>query len=95
MTEKQKKNEALQSRRQFFKKAAKGVLPILGALAIAQVPLLSNAHESNSEMGCASSNCQNQCITSCKKTCSLKCKDTCENTCVGKCIGKCKYSAKW
>ncbi len=34
-----KKNEKLQSRREFFKKAAKGALPILGAIVLAN-PLL-------------------------------------------------------
>lgn len=39
---KNEKNEELQSRREFFKKAAKGALPILGAvvLASAQVSLM-------------------------------------------------------
>jgi len=38
---KQNKNEELQSRRQFFKKAAKGTRPILGAIALANMPLLA------------------------------------------------------
>lgn len=32
------KNEELQSRRDFFKKAAKGVLPILGAVVLSGAP---------------------------------------------------------
>ena len=35
---KNEKNEELQSRREFFKKAAKGALPILGAIALAGAP---------------------------------------------------------
>ena len=49
--EKNKKKEELQSRRQFFKRAAKGALPILGAALLTQLPFLSQAHESQNEMG--------------------------------------------
>ena len=45
-----KRNEELQSRRDFFKKAAKGVLPILGAVVLAGVPNLVKAEET--PMGC-------------------------------------------
>jgi len=37
---KENRNEGLQSRRKFFKKAAKGALPILGAFMLARTPLL-------------------------------------------------------
>lgn len=40
---KKEKNEELQSRREFFKKAAKGALPILGAVVLASAPGLANA----------------------------------------------------
>lgn len=43
---KNEKNEGLQSRREFFKKAAKGALPILGLAIMANVPMISNAAES-------------------------------------------------
>ena len=36
---KNERNEELQSRREFFKKAAKGALPILGAMVLANAPL--------------------------------------------------------
>ena len=36
--EKNKQNEELQSRREFFKKAAKSALPILGAVVLASAP---------------------------------------------------------
>ena len=42
---KNEKNEELQSRREFFKKAAKGALPILGAVVLASAPGLANAAE--------------------------------------------------
>ena len=50
---KNEKNEELQSRREFFKKAAKGALPILGAVVLASAPGLANAAESAVEMGCS------------------------------------------
>ena len=40
---KNEKNEELQSRREFFKKAAKGALPILAAVALAGTPAIVNA----------------------------------------------------
>ena len=33
-----KKKDELQNRREFFKRAAKGALPILGAIVLANVP---------------------------------------------------------
>ena len=48
---KNEKNEELQSRREFFKKAAKGALPILGAIVLANAPAVINAAE-NAPMGC-------------------------------------------
>jgi hypothetical protein len=68
------KKDELQSRRQFFKKAAKGALPILGAIALANMPIIAKASET--AMGCSSG-----CYTSCSNTCS--------NTCVGGCNSRC------
>ena len=70
-----KKNEELQSRREFFKKAAKGALPILGAIVLAGAPGILNATES-APMGCS-----NGCYTSCA--------NTCKGTCVGGCNSRC------
>ena len=49
---KNEKNEELQSRREFFKKAAKGALPILGAIVLANAPAVINAAE-KAPMGCS------------------------------------------
>lgn len=38
---KKEKNDELQPRRQFFKKATKGVLPILGAIDLANIPIIA------------------------------------------------------
>lgn len=47
---KNEKNEELQSRRDFFKKAAKGALPILGAILLSGAPQILNVAE-KSPMG--------------------------------------------
>lgn len=82
---KNKKNEELQSRREFFKKAAKGALPILGAIALANAPLISKAAES----GC---NCTS-CTTSCQGTCT-GCNGGCQGTCKGTCSGSCHTTCR-
>lgn len=63
------KNEELQSRREFFKKAAKGALPIIGLVALANVPQLSLAAE---VMNCGGS-CRANCSTTCAFTCNTSC----------------------
>ena len=90
--EKNKKNEELQSRREFFKKAAKGALPILGAIALAGVPNILNAteHAPNncSRYGCGT--CTG-CGASCKGSCYQYCEGGCKQTCHGGCKGRSKY----
>ena len=78
---KNEKNEELQSRREFFKKAAKGALPILGAVVLASAPGLANAAESAVEMGC-STNCNVHC-----SGCGTACFKGCSNGCSGGCTG--------
>ena len=50
-----KNNEELQSRRQFFKQAAKGALPIIAAAVMASAPAVVKA--ANTPMGCYSCCC--------------------------------------
>ena len=81
MEEKKNKQEELQTRREFFKKAAKGVLPVLGAIALANVPLLSHAmEEGKTPNGCTRYGCG-----ICTGTCSGECKGGCRYTCRGTC----------
>lgn len=84
---KNKKNEELQSRRQFFKNAAKGALPILGAIVLANVPGIMNA-ASESPMGCTGT-CYGMCSNGCKG-----CEYTCSGTCKNSCRGTCQWSSK-
>lgn len=74
---KEEKDE-LQSRRQFFKKAAKGALPILGAIVLSQSPLIGSA--SNISNGCSRYGCG-----LCTNSCTSNCKGGCQTTCSGGC----------
>ena len=89
---KQTENEELQSRREFFKQAAKKVLPVVGAIALASSPILAQATEKES-MGC-NTNCQIACAKGCYIFCEGTCKDTCLKTCKGTCVGGCKRTCK-
>ena len=95
---KNEKNEELQSRREFFKKAAKGALPILGAILLSGTPQILNAVES-SPMGCSrqdgcSATCASSCQRYCRGRCNAMCQDSCYNDCTGSCKGSCIGSCK-
>ncbi len=89
--EKNKKNEELQSRREFFKKAAKGALPILGLAIMANVPMISKATESEycTCSGDCKGACSGSCVSSCRVGCGGTCKGTCSYTCDHGCSGSC------
>ena len=98
-----KKNEKLQSRREFFKKAAKGALPILGAIVLAYAPAVINAAE-KAPMGCSrqdgcSATCASSCQRYCTGRCDALCRDSCYNDCTGTCkstcYGSCKGSSRY
>ena len=100
-----KKSEELQSRREFFKSAAKKVLPIIGAIAFGP-QLLASCGGGNDDVGgckdcsqvCAS-NCSSDCASECTNMCSDTCTSssaqtsnqcsTCYNTCKGGCNDTC------
>ena len=85
---KNKMNEELQSRREFFKKAAKGVLPILGAIILSNVPtVLSRAH-TISECGGCSGSCKGGCSSTCDGGCRGGCRNGCKSTCTLGCHGQ-------
>lgn len=79
---KSNKNEELKSRRDFFKKAAKSALPILGAVVLASSPLVSKAAESMMS-------CNGSCSGSCLGTCNSGCTG-CTGSCSGSCSGSCR-----
>ena len=73
-----KKNEELQSRREFFKKAAKAALPVVGAVVLSSLPIA----EAKAQYG-------NGCYSACKGSCSGKC-TSCQGGCYGSCQAGCK-----
>ncbi len=90
---KSNKNEELKSRRDFFKKAAKSALPILGAVVLASSPIVSKAAEV--AMGCrygCSGGCYGGCSgcgAGCANECVTGCKGTCLEACIRGCGGSC------
>lgn len=79
-------SDEIQSRRGFFKEAAKKALPVLGAIALASSPIIAKAADSN-PMGC--SGCMDTCL-GCMHTCSGHCHGGCLRSCQESCIGGCK-----
>ena len=98
-------NKELQTRRDFFKKAATAALPVVGAIALSQVPLVSKAHESQAAMGCdygcsgscsgsCSGDCRGSCSIGCERACMGSCKGGCQQSCDGGCMGDCYGSCR-
>ena len=85
--EKQSKKDEIQSRREFFKNAAKKGLPIMAAAILASTPLISKAAETT--MGCNDS-----CYNGCSVNCTGTCKGWCDGGCKGSCTGTCNTSCK-
>ena len=79
-----KQNEELQSRREFFKKAAKAALPVVGAVVLASMP--SDIFAMN-RTGC--NGCSGAC-SSCTGSCKGDCTTSCHVGCVGICSGSCE-----
>ena len=82
---KNKNNEELQSRREFFKNAAKGALPILGAIMLANSPIIARSTVRESL------NCESSCESSCSGRCQGGCSGSCSGACTG-CKGSCSGS---
>ena len=84
--EKKNKKEEIQSRREFFKKAAKGTLPILGAVMLSALPL----NRADAQWGCTSCSggcegCNDSCYGSCRGGCGSGCAYGCTGTCHAVC----------
>ena len=94
--ENQNKKDEIQSRREFFKEAAKKALPIIGAVALMSNPVIAqavNKESMNCENGCYGS-CYGGCYYTCKDSCDSSCKDSCNLSCLGSCVDSCKGSCK-
>lgn len=89
----EKRNE-LQSRREFFKNAAKKTLPILGALVLAGLPSVLKANEAEKTPSGCRYQCSVGCGTGCYGVCAYDCSSSCArlcNNCQTSCQGGCKY----
>lgn len=89
--------ETYMERRDFFKKASKQILPLLGLLLIQANKILAFHTESNGCYYSCQNTCLNSCLTmchedACKAGCYGGCRQTCMKTCVDLCIGQCKGS---
>lgn len=79
---KKERMEELQSRREFFKNAAKSTLPFLGMTLLLSMPNIANALSSS---GCEG-NCKGSCAGHCENNCAENgCKGNCSGTCSGSC----------
>ena len=84
--EEKNKREEIQSRREFFKKAAKAALPVVGAAILSSVPFIK---AEAAPMGCTYS----ACTGACSGTCSGRCVSGCLGGCSGHaCRTDCNYS---
>ena len=90
------KNEELQSRREFFKSAAKAALPVLGVAVLSQLPISASAAVAgcNACSGTCKSSCDKACVHTCINTCSGDCRRECKGTCKGNCSRWCKNQVK-
>lgn len=91
------KSEELQSRREFFKKAAKSALPILAAVALASAPNIIRASKST-PLGCdykCVNSCSDRCDGSCRTGCYLGCKEYCKGGCTGGCKSGCTLGSRY
>lgn len=93
------KNKNLRSRREFFKKAAKGVLPLLGVAALISAPKVAKAAETPQycQWDCTFTcrgGCQG-CTGTCRGGCSSLCGGNCSGSCRGGCYASCNYLARF
>lgn len=91
--DKSQKSEELQSRRQFFKKAAKSALPILGTIALVGAPVVMKA-AAETPMGCEYS-CLAMCADNCSGRCEGTCTSSCNRGCATYCNGGCSNTCRW
>jgi len=106
---KNKKEENI-SRRDFFKKSAQKVLPVLGVVALGSSNILSSCMQIDADIpdtpptggggqgGCAcGSNCSGTCYAYCAHACVSNCGNACTGCgtgCANTCKGGCKSAVK-
>lgn len=88
---KKKNNEELQSRREFFKNAAKGALPILAFTMLGSSTLASCGDDDGKDCG---TKCTGGCKSSCSGDCDGGCTNNCDSLCGGDCWSYCESKYK-
>lgn len=91
--EEKNKREEIQSRREFFKKAAKAALPVVGAAILSSVPFMKTEAAPS---GCYNYGCMGGCDGTCSggcMGCSGKCTGGCKGWCGGDCYAICRSSS--
>ena len=75
--------DKLYSRRDFFRKSANRVLPVLLLASIPAIDVVAKA---------APQDCEGSCKGDCRGTCRGTCRGLCAVGCGGACSGTCKYT---
>lgn len=86
--------EELQSRRQFFKSAAKAALPVIGAVVLSSLPIKVKATPTGCDGSCYGG-CTGSCTGSCTVRCVGACMDNCSGSCSGSCSGTCASTSSY
>lgn len=87
-----KKMGEVHSRREFFKRVAKKVVPVLALTTVALI-----IPENVEATGCSRADCYGKCWDACHLNCSGGCHQncsSCKGTCSGRCQGGCQGSCK-
>ena len=99
--EKKERNEEIQSRREFFKSAAKKALPFIAAVALTSNPMVAKAIEESEPSGCDwgcsygfKGGCGRSCSYGCSGSCAGSCSGACKGGCQSSCKGTCAYSSR-
>lgn len=101
------KSEEIQSRREFFKRSIKTILPIFGIALFGTKSVLAKTEYNSSKKTNAPMDCYGSCYGTCYGTC-LSCTGTCTScygtctscygtctSCYGTCIGTCFGGCWW
>ena len=94
--EEKNKREEIQSRREFFKKAAKAALPVLGVTIFSALPIekIEAIAPSGCTFGCSGgceAVCKDSCMSSCTGNCMKSCSGNCWEYCANDCANSCSY----
>ena len=80
------------SRRNFFKRMSKGILPFIGLVTMLQTSSVVRANVLKKCMDC-NTGCSGGCRTLCEEGCSHNCNNSCKWSCDGRCTDTCEGTA--